>query len=231
MGLGSTTKKKPTSAVGGSQAPKTQQKPGPQPSGGFSGVYKVPVPGGPVPVGVPGAPAGAWGPHIGAPTVSHAGSAPAPFVNTAQVDPRLDRHAQRIEDRLANPEASTGRAIDMATSKIRDAAAGRQRAIEEQYGAAGMGGSGFETSAALDLEGGVGRAIAGASADISLGRERDEDSFLLGATDALGAPGAAARQDRQLALQQYVAQEGARRQAEAAQLAQQMAILDLLGVA
>jgi hypothetical protein len=159
------------------------------------------------------------------------GAAPAPFVNEATTDPYLDANAKAIQERQKNFGATAGRAIDLAGSKIRDAAEGSQRAIEAKYSRLGTFGSGEQAQAEIEQAGDTQNRIASSAADISIGREKDLDAFMLQSTTALGAPGAAARGDRALAIQQWAAQESAKRGQEASDLARQMAILQALGAA
>lgn len=135
-----------------------------------------------------------------------------PGQNTAQEDPRLAAHAKRIEARLDDPMGSTGRAIDVAGSKIRDAFEGRRSALKGMMAGRGM----MSSSSAPEIQAGrlandEGRAVAGAAADIALARERDNDAFMLGATGALAAPGEAMARDRAFNLNQFLGLEGNRR--------------------
>lgn len=138
--------------------------------------------------------------------------APRTDTNTAQYDPYLKKNADRVDKRLDNFGESTGRAIDMATSKIRDASEGRRRALRGLLAGRGALGS---TSSLEEGEGRIadreGQAVNAAAADISMGRERDYDNLLLGATGALGAPGDAAARDRRFNLDATMAAESSRR--------------------
>lgn len=167
------------------------------------------------------------------------GYSPTPFNNTAQDDPRLARLAGRIEDRLANPNQSTGRAIDLAVGRLRDLGEGQKRAGASSFARRGVMGSGVQAGYEAGVDEDVRAKGAGVAADLSLARERDEDAFMLGSAGALGAVGEANRADRRLALDQWMGenamrlrawetQEGARRSAEADRLARQSAVLNLL---
>lgn len=165
------------------------------------------------------------------------GGAPTPApaaTNTAQIDPYLQRQAARVEKRLDNPEDSTGRAIDVATSKIRDANIGRKRAIQGMLAKRGvLSSSSIPELSEAAMSQQEGQDVNRAAADISLQRERDEDAFLLGSTSTLGAPGSAQRADRSLAQQQWESFEANRRAQEREGIDRFMGVLgiiDRLGV-
>jgi hypothetical protein len=151
------------------------------------------------------------------------------MVNQAQRDPRLEVLGKAVEERVTNPDMSSRRAIDAAGLAIRDLASGQEK--EAQVGAAmrGVSGSGMESAAQADIQRDTRGKVAGAARDITLGRERDQDAFLLGSTGALGAAGDAARSDRALTQQAWIENEQNRRAQEQADLSRQLAVLNLLG--
>jgi hypothetical protein len=134
---------------------------------------------------------------------------PATFVNEAQPDPRLAGHLDRLDKRMNDPAGSTGRAIDMAGSKIRDAYDGRRGALKGMMAGRGVLGSTsipmLSEAAMADAEG---RDVAGKAADISLARERDNDQFMLGATGAYTAAAGIDQANRRLGMDQAFGERG-----------------------
>jgi hypothetical protein len=169
-------------------------------------------------------------PTYGSQSGGGGGDAAAPsFQTETNYDPRLENLANKVEGRLNDPEGATGRAIDRATGKIRDATEGRRKALQSMMAARGvLSGSSIPelTEGALMSE--EGRNIAGASADISLGRERDNDAFMLGAVGALRAPGDAAARDRQMGADIWAQQESLRLARQRAEMDQYLSQLDML---
>jgi hypothetical protein len=158
-----------------------------------------------------------------------AASSPAPFVNNAQQDPNLTAQVGRINARLDNPEGSTGRAIDQATSGIRDANEGRRKAIKGMLSKRGvLSSSSIPEFSEANLMQQEGADVNKAASGIAIQRERDNDAFLLGSTDALAAPGNAARADRGLGNQQWQMAEQARQSADQAQVQNWMNSLSLI---
>lgn len=173
-----------------------------------------------------GAPGGAAGGAAGKPG-GNAGGAGS-MVNTAQEDPRLKALADTTLQRVTNPDMSTRRAIDAAGLAIRDLASGQEK--EAQVGAAmrGVSGSGMESAALGDIQQDTRGRVAGAARDITLARERDQDQFLLGASNPLGAVGEANREDRALNQQAWIENEQNIRAQRESDLSRQIAILNLL---
>lgn len=157
-------------------------------------------------------------------TVGPAGAAPAAggapatgggFENTAELDPTLMEHLGRLRKRLDDPEGSTGRAIDLAGSKIRDAAEGTmgvmRNALSKKGSLAGTNASDLLTRDILTQSQ---SDIADTAAGISLGRERDNDQFALASTGAFAMPGQNARADRSQAFNEYMGSNQLAQQAE-----------------
>lgn len=127
----------------------------------------------------------------------------------AQYDPYLKRQAERVEAELSGPgyAKTTSEMIERAAAKRRALTVGQKRELEAE--AAMRGGGAIEGMGSAQLQGKESSDIAGESTDISLGRGKDYQQFLLGSTEALGAVGAASRADRASAMQAYQAQVGA----------------------
>lgn len=100
-----------------------------------------------------------------------------------KVDQNLQFQVDQYKSRLG--EGPTTRAIERSASAIRDQMAGMQ-ADAEQAGAATGRGKGFQAGAIGEAGQ---RALAGSSADIALGRERDLDALTLGGQGIMAAPG------------------------------------------
>lgn len=163
------------------------------------------------------------------------------FGKVGTTDPLLEENLANIRARMSAD--TTGRAINRATGKIEDQLAGHLQANKER--AARMGGGGGEAAGARKLASDAQRAEAAASADISLGRERDLDTLALGAFPSYLAPGqqqmgylnaaggaAQAVAGNQLgaagqALQAWQAQQAAQAQQQQMALQQQMAMLQM----
>lgn len=157
------------------------------------------------------------------------GSSGASFSTEAEYDPRLTTLADQVAARNANPEGSTGRAIDRSTSKIRDATEGRRSALRSMMASRGvLAGTSIPEMMEGQLSEQEGRQVAGNAADISLARERDNDQFLLGSTAALRAPGDAAARDRQMGQDAYFQQQQLQMQRDRMQMDQYMQQLNLL---
>jgi len=108
-----------------------------------------------------------------------ASPAPAGTANRANYDPYLKRHAERVEDRLDNFGASTGRAIDQAVGKVRDLGFGQKKAGQQAAAASGLlGTSSIPQFQGRQIDAAVMQQGAGVAADVALGRERDYDSLL-----------------------------------------------------
>jgi hypothetical protein len=154
------------------------------------------------------------------------GAAPAPgggggFTNTAEYDPTLMEHLARLRKRLDDPEGSTGRAIDRAGSKIRDAAEGTigvmRNTLSKRGSLAGTNASDLLTRDILTQSQ---SDIADRAAGISLERERDNDQYALAATGAFNLPGQNARADRSQAFSEYMGHNQLQQAAEQNRLSQ-----------
>ena len=99
----------------------------------------------------------------------------------------LDEQYAAYKKRLSSD--TTGRAIDRATGSIADAAAAQKSAQATQLARRGVLGSGVGDQESGRIDAAAQRAQAGASADISLGRERDLDALVLGGQGIAAAPG------------------------------------------
>lgn len=120
-------------------------------------------------------------------------AAAAPSIaTTTQLPPNvgganLDEQYAAYKKRLSTD--TTGRAIDRATGSIADAAAGRKAGQATQLARRGVLGTGVGDQESGKIDAAAQRAQAGASADISLGRERQLDALVLGGQGIAGAPG------------------------------------------
>lgn len=163
-----------------------------------------------------------------APTVSSAPTPMPDFTSSAQTDPNLQAYLSRVTSRLDNPGESTGRAIDIATGKIRDAHEGRRAALKGLMSQRGVLNSSSipELTEANLMESEAGD-VSSAATSIALGREHDMDALLLGSAGAFQAPGAASRADRAFGLEAWQAAEAARQARERQQTQQYM---DMIGI-
>jgi hypothetical protein len=154
------------------------------------------------------------------------GEAAPSFTNTAATDPRVSKHLDRLDKRLDDPMGSTGRAIDMAGSKIRDAMDGRRAAVKGMLAGRGVLGSSsvpeLSEAAMSDAEG---RQVNQAASDISLARERDNDQMLLGATGAYQGAASLNQGDRRLGLEQYLGEKNLAFNQQRGQLQDLLAVL------
>lgn len=149
-------------------------------------------------------------------------------VNKAEEDPRLGYLANKVQNRLENPQDSTRRSIDSVGLALRDLQSGQERELDANLAQRGVSGSGMGGAARQQMSADTAGRIGGAARDITIQRARDEDAFLLGSQGALGAPGEANRADRQLAGSLWIENEQNRRQQESADLQRQLAVLNLL---
>jgi hypothetical protein len=180
-------------------------------------------------IGGAGGVGGTGGLNIPPPPALSSGT-PPPITNDAGSDPNLQGLADRINKRLDDPMGSTGRAIDVATSNIRDANEGRRKAVSGMLARRGvLASSSIPEFGEAAIQRNEAADVNKASTNIALGRERDNDQMLLGAAGALSAPGNAARADRSLGLQQWEAAEQARQAHDRAALDQWMGTLSLIG--
>lgn len=106
------------------------------------------------------------------------------FSMGGSADPFLMKNIANIEGRM--DADTTQRAIDRASGTITDQLAGALQANKER--GQGRGGGGTAAGAQALTESSL-RNQARASADISLGREKDLDALALGAGSAYAAPG------------------------------------------
>jgi hypothetical protein len=150
------------------------------------------------------------------------------FTNTAEMDPTLMEHLGRLRKRLDDPEGSTGRAIDRAGSKIRDAAEGTMGVMRNTLSKRGaLAGTNAGDLLTRDILTKSQSDIADTAAGISLERERDNDSFLMGSTGAFAMPGQNARADRSQAFSEYMGHNQLAQQAEQNRLAQLLQTFNL----
>lgn len=172
-------------------------------------------------------------------TASPAGPASSAVLkNSVQMDPNLQWLAGQVRGRIVGDEGGR-RAIDVASSKIRDQGEGLQKALDASAASRGIFGSGAHAQQGQELAENVQRAQAGAAADVALGRQRDLDQFMLGATNVFETPARLAQGQQGLALQQYLGERGqdiqkygidknALAQQQAQNWQQQMGLLNLL---
>lgn len=153
------------------------------------------------------------------------------FTNTTQNDPNFQYLMGLMKDRLNDPEGSTGRAIDLATSKIRDATEGRRSAMKSVLARRGvLGDSSIPEWTDRQLSDQEGRDVAASASGIALQREKDNDAMLLGATSPMAAAAQAGTANQSLALQQWQAAQNAQYQQQRSQLDRYLAQLQALGM-
>lgn len=236
--------------AGGGNYPQFPQLPGMGGSGqvnpmnlGYNPITGEPTPGAGGVGGVPGVP----------------GTLPTPpNLTEVQANPQLQQVFQTmfgkvgtsnplLEENLANIRGrmsadTTQRAIDRASGTIQDQLAGALQANKERGQGRGGGGT---AAGELALTESAQRNAARASADISLGRERDLDALAMGALPSYAAPGqremgwanaaggaANASASNQLgaagqALSAWQAQVQAQQAAQQMAMQQQMAMLNM----
>jgi hypothetical protein len=147
--------------------------------------------------------------------------------NTAQTNPDLQYVIDQSRKRFEG-DGGAGTAIDLMTTRMRDAAEGERRAAMGRRASRGVIGSGVDDYDERGISDRLSRNMISGASDIALGREKEKDSILsniagVGATKA-GIAGA----DRDRALQQWQTVEQNRMQQEQAQLSQLNAIINLL---
>lgn len=103
------------------------------------------------------------------------------------VDPNLQTQINRLGDRLSTD--TTERAVDRATSRARDAAAGMQGALDERFARSGGAGGGVEGRGRTQISDAAARAQAKAAADIEMGELARKDALVLGGQHIMAAPG------------------------------------------
>jgi hypothetical protein len=145
------------------------------------------------------------------------------WVNEVEMDPFLRAHAERIQARLNAPDTVTQRAIERAGGAIRDLGEGQAKGVRGRFQRLGAeaGEAGAEEEALGQIQEDITSGVARSAADISAQRERDIFNEMIGATGALGAPGAAAARDREQALRQWAELEANRRAREALDIQRQ----------
>lgn len=158
----------------------------------------------------------------------------APVVNNkAQTDPNVAWLINSIKGQAG--QDNTQRAMDMATSQIRDAGAGLQKQLGASAAMRGIGGTGAEGLIQQNLGRSLQGQIGQAAANIQLQRQQQLDNLLTGATGAFATPGSQAIQSQQLALaqsgqqnQQAMAAQQLALQQQQQNFQQQQAILQML---
>jgi hypothetical protein len=179
--------------------------------------------------GAPGASAAAPLPGVGVGGAGGAGGAAGSVSNLSTVDPTLMKYVGSLQKRIDDPMGATGRAIDVATSKIRDAAEGQRKQLTANASSRGvLAGSSIPEMGEAAISDKVMRDVAGAATDITLGREKANDDFLLGAGAGMRAPGEEARANATLGLNQWEAQQADQRARDAQGLQAWMANMDML---
>ena len=128
---------------------------------------------------------------------------------TNNVDPsqNLKWLEDQYKSRLTNDP--TQRAMDRATSQIRDATTGLGKELGGNMARRGIAQSGIQTSGQQALAGDAQRQIANASSNIALGRERDLDALTMGGLGIMGAQDQLGLQKQQQGLNQWQAQNQA----------------------
>jgi hypothetical protein len=168
----------------------------PQTGGGFQAPPGFPTGG---PLGAPGGlpmPPGTGG-GLGAPGM------------TNNVDP--SQNLQWLQDQYKSRlgQDPTKRAIAGATSGVRDATTGLMKELGGNMARRGIAQSGIQTSGQQALAQNAQQQIAGRTADITMGRERDIDSMVMGGLPIMGAQDELGLRKQGLGLQQWQAQNQA----------------------
>lgn len=221
-GIGISTLRPGTSSVGGGTAPAPAPQPVAPPPANHPAPSVVSVQQAPPPV----APAI----NIPPPPTPSAATPMDSFSNTAQTDPRLGRQLDRLDERLNNPEGSTGRAIDVATSKIRDANEGRRKAVQGMLARRGvLSSSSIPEFSEASMQNSEAADVNQAATNIALQREQANDQVLLGATGAYTASGDAQRAAQALGNQQWQMAEQARQARDRAALDAWMGSINMIG--
>lgn len=157
-----------------------------------------------------------------------ASSAAAPaLTNVAQNNPDIGYALGEMRKRYEG-DAGAGQAIDVATSKIRDATTGLAREAAAGRTARGVSGTGVDDFDTRRLFGNAQRAVAGTSADITMGRERDKDAILGGITSGGAQQAAVLAQEHDRNLRQWESAQQNARAEEDRRLAREMSILNML---
>lgn len=134
---------------------------------------------------------------------------------TAQTNPALDALQGRYDKYLDNLEGNTGRIMDIAGSRIRDAREGGRSALQASEALRGVGSSNRVGNYDADTT----RSQQGAIADITTQRENTLGSALQGGLGIARAPGEFALAEKGLGIQAAQAQQAAANQQLQAYLA------------
>lgn len=170
---------------------------------GTGGGFGAGVPN-PTAPGSPGGMPGTGGPLVAGPT---GGGFGAPLTNDVTPSGDLKWLQDQYKQRLgADP---TQRAMNRATSQIRDATTGLGKELGGNMARRGIAQSGIQTSGQQALANQAQQKIAGASADIAMGRERDVDAMVMGGLPIMGAQDELGLRKQGLGLQQWQAQNQA----------------------
>ncbi len=200
-----------TYSGGGSPGVASVQTPGwtpPQTGGGFQFPGMPPnlpaPPGGSLP-GAPGSMPGTGGGFGAAPP----GGPPGSGGLTNNVDPSANLQWLQDQYKQRLGQDPTQRAMNRATSQIRDATTGLGKELGGNMARRGIAQSGIQTSGQQALANQAQQKIAGASADIAMGRERDIDNMVMGGLPIMGAQDELGLRKQGLGLQQWQAQQQA----------------------
>ncbi len=128
---------------------------------------------------------------------------------TNNVDP--SQNLQWLQDQYKQRlgQDPTQRAMNRATSQIRDATTGLGKELGGNMARRGIAQSGIQNSGQQALANQAQKQIAGASADIAMGRERDVDAMVMGGLPIMGAQDELGLRKQGLGLQQWQAQNQA----------------------
>ncbi len=154
-------------------------------------------------------------------------STPIPTTNTANYDPQQKAILDRILARTSG-DMGAGDAINVAGGKIREASIGAQKEAEAQRTARGVSGTGANDYDQRKISDATQKAIAGSATDISNKAEQDRNALLTGAAGVASNIAQGANADRQLAIQQWQAQQQAQQQQQQMQQNLQLAQLQML---
>lgn len=188
------------------------------PSRSDSGVNSIPSM--PNEVGSGGAPRPTTAPVRPAVPVRPPTVAGPSFSTSAPDDPRLTGLADRYGRYLDDFESGTGKIMDIAGSKLRDAREGGRKALAQSEKFRGVASSGAMGDYETETQG----QLSGTLADIAVNREREYGAAMRGAVPMYRAPRELNLQERSIGINAYNAQNAAQQGA----FAQMMALMDRL---
>lgn len=133
---------------------------------------------------------------------------PEPLQLSAQEDPNLVGLGNDYKKYISDLQSGTGRIMDIAGSRLRDAREGGRKALSEDAAMRGVDDSKLLEDYDTETQGGVSKALA----DITTDRERTLGGALQGGVSVFGAPKQLALQEKGLGLQAWQANNAASNQ-------------------